>query len=197
MINYIFGFFIIVGIIYSFITSNLNSMTNIILKSSKNAFDMVLKLFPLIALWGGIMRIAEKSGLLKKISKGILPVLTKIFPEIPKDHVSLQYISSNIIANIFGLGNIATPFGIKAMKSMQELNHKKDTASNSMITFLVINTTGLTLIPTTVIGLRMAYNSSNPSSIIITSILATITATAVGLVANNFIIKSRKKRGSK
>ena len=192
MINYIFGFFIIIGIVYSILTNNVTAMSNIILKSSETALNMIIKLFPLLALWSGVMQIATSSGLIKKLTCKLNPILSKLFKEIPKDHKSLEYISSNIVANIFGLGNIATPFGIKAMKSLQELNKNKQVASNSMITFLVLNTTGLTLIPTTMISLRMAYKSVNPTSIIFVSILATSITTIVGLLVNNLIIKIRK-----
>ena len=112
---------------------------------------MIIKIFPVMALWLGLMNIAKNSGLLDKLSKKISPILKFLFPEIPKNHESLNYISSNIIANMFGLGNAATPFGLKAMKSLQKLNKNKDIASRSMITFLVINTSGVTIIPTTII----------------------------------------------
>ncbi|MEI3508059.1 MAG: nucleoside recognition domain-containing protein [Bacilli bacterium] len=123
--------------------------------SGKTTLDLIIQIFPLLAIWLGIMNIAKQSGLLEKASNFISPVLSKIFPEIPKGHESLGLISSNIIANLFGLGNAATPFGLKAMESLQKLNKEKDTASRRIITFLVINTCGVTLVPTTIISLRM------------------------------------------
>ena len=133
------------------------------------------------------MNIAKVSGLLNKFANMISPLLHKLFPEIPKGHESLSYIASNIVVNMAGLGSAATPFGLKAMKSLQELNHKKDTASRSMITFLVLNTSGVTLIPTTIISLRMMYNSSDPTAIVFACILATLCSTVCGLFIDRII----------
>ena len=141
-----------------------------------------MQIFPLISLWLGIMNIAKESGLLDKVSKLIYPLLHKIFPEIPKGHESLGYISSNIIANMFGLGNAATPFGLKAMKSLNDLNKNKDEASDSMVTFIIINTCGLCVIPTTIISLRMLYGSKDPSSIMIPCFLISFISLLFGLL---------------
>ena len=192
MINYIWGFFIIAGIIYAILTNNFEILNEEILNSSKTTLDLILKLFPMVALWTGIMNIAKESGLLQKFANKLSPILKKIFPEIPDNHESLGYIASNVVINMFGLGNAATPFGLKAMKSLQELNKDKTTASRSMITFLVLNTSGLTLIPTTVISLRMAYNSANPTEIVITSIIATVFSTVVGLIADRIFAKKNR-----
>lgn len=194
MVNYIWAFFIIIGIIYGIITNNFEAINNEILTSSKTTLDMVLKTFPLIALWTGIMNIARESKLLDKFSNFISPILGKLFPEIPKGHESLGYIASNIIINMFGLGSAATPFGLKAMKSLQEINPDKKTASRSMITFLVMNTSGLTLIPTTVISLRMMYNSANPTEIVVTTLIATVSSTVIGLIADRCFSKIRGRR---
>ena len=145
MVNKIWGFFIIIGIVACLLTGKVDVLNNEILESTKSSLDMIIKIFPVMALWLGIMRIATESGLLRKLSHFLSPLLRKLFPEIPKGHESLSLIASNITANMFGLGNAATPFGLKAMKSLQELNDKKDTASRSMITFLVLNTSGVTI----------------------------------------------------
>src|SRR5690554_3944847 len=147
MINKIWAFFIIVGVIYGIITDNIALINNEIIGSARTALDMFLTILPIITLWVGIMAIAKESGLIDKLAKLLSPILSFLFPDIPKNHESLGLISSNIIVNIFGLGSAATPFGLKAMKSLQELNKNKDTASRSMITFLVLNTSGVTLIP--------------------------------------------------
>lgn len=181
MINKIWGFFVIVGIIYCLATHNFNFLNNEIMNSAKDSFNMVVDMFPVIALWLGIMNIANKAGLLKKISKLFYPLLKVLFPEIPGNHESLDYISSNIAANMLGLGNAATPFGLKAMKSLQSLNPKKDVASRSMITFLIINTAGVTIIPTTVISLRMHHGSINPTEIIGATIITTIISLIFGI----------------
>ena len=187
MVNKIWGFFIIVGTFFALFNGKIEVINEEILTSCKSALDLVIQLFPVIALWLGVMKIASSSGLLEKISYKISPVLRFIFPEIPAGHPALGYISSNIIANIFGLGNAATPFGLKAMESLQELNPKKEEASRSMITFLVLNTSGLTLIPTTIISMRMLYKSVSPTEIIVPCILATTISTIVGLLLDRIL----------
>ena len=187
MVNKIWSFFIIVGIIFMVFTNKLELLNTTILNSTKTSLDMVLKIFPVMALWLGISKIAEESGLLKKIALKLSFVLKYIFPEIPKGHVSLSYISSNIVANMFGLGNAATPFGLKAMQSMQELNRKKDTASRSMITFLVINTSGITILPTTILSLRMMYNSVLPTQIVFPCFIISLLSTIIGLVIDRLL----------
>lgn len=194
MVNKIWGFFIIVGTLFALCNGKIDVINEEILTSCKSALDLVIQLFPVIALWLGVMKIASSSGLLEKISYKISPVLRFIFPEIPAGHPALGYISSNIIANIFGLGNAATPFGLKAMESLQTLNPKKDEASRSMITFLVLNTSGLTLIPTTIISMRMLYKSVSPTEIIVPCILATTISTIVGLLLDR-ILYYRSKHG--
>ena len=189
MVNKIWGFFIIIGIIFCLFTDNVDVINNEILNSCKTALDMTFKIFPVMALWLGIAKIAEVSGLLKKLSLKLSGILKFIFPEIPKGHQSLSYISSNIIANMFGLGNAATPFGLKAMQSLQELNTKKDAASRSMITFLVLNTSGVTIIPTTIISLRMMYGSVDPTSIVFPCIIITFTSTFIGLIIDRILAR--------
>ena len=153
---------------------------------------MVLDLLPIIVLWSGIMKIAEKSGLLYKVGNLVKPLLHKLFPSLKKDSKALGYITSNIVANAMGLGSAATPFGLKAMEEMQKENEKKEEASDAMITFLVLNTSGVTIVPTTVIALRMMYHSANPEEIIITAILATICSSIAGLTLDYF--RRRKNR---
>lgn len=189
MVNKIWGFFIIIGIIFCLFTDNVDVINNEILNSCKTALDMTFKIFPVMALWLGIAKIAEVSGLLKKLSLKLSGILKFIFPEIPKGHQSLSYISSNIIANMFGLGNAATPFGLKAMQSLQELNTKKDTASRSMITFLVLNTSGVTIIPTTIISLRMMYGSIDPTGVVFPCIIITFTSTFIGLIIDRILAR--------
>lgn len=191
MINKIWGLFIVVGSVFYLITNKVELLNTEILESTKSSLEMIIKIFPVMALWMGIMNIAKVSGLLQKFSKAISPLLRKIFPEIPPSHESLSLIASNIIANMFGLGNAATPFGLKAMKSLQELNDKKDTASRSMITFLVLNTSGVTIIPTTIISLRMMHGSTNPTEIVSACIIATFISTLSGLLMDRFLARRR------
>lgn len=181
MINYIWGVFIILGITYSIINKDPN-LTNNLLTSGKNSIDMILTILPLMCLWLGITKIAEASSLLTLVSKKLSKVVRIIFPEIPKDHPAIGYISSNIVMNMLGLGNAATPFGIKAMEKLKELNKNKDVASRSMITFLVINTSSVTIIPTTVISLRLLHGSIDSSEIIPVTILTTFISTFIALI---------------
>ena len=189
MVNIIWAVFIICGIIYAIITNNVDVVNNTIMASSKTSLDMIIQIFPVLALWMGLMNIAEKSKLLDKFSSFISPILIKLFPEVPRGHKALSYIASNIIADVFGLGSAATPFGLKAMESLQKLNKKKDTASRSMITFLIINTSGVTLIPTTVISMRMMYKSTNPTSILLACIIATSCSTIGGIFVDKLFAK--------
>lgn len=181
MINYKWGVFIILGITYSIINKDPN-LTNNLLTSGKNSIDMILTILPLMCLWLGITKIAQASSLLTLVSKKLSKVVRIIFPEIPKDHPAIGYISSNIVMNMLGLGNAATPFGIKAMEKLKELNQNKDVASRSMITFLVINTSSVTIIPTTVISLRLLHGSIDASEIIPVTILTTFISTFIALI---------------
>ena len=186
MINYLFGLFFIIGIIYSFITGN-NSISNEMLSASRTSIDIIISIIPVICLWLGIMNIAKKSGLLDKLASFLTPILKIIFPEIPKNNPCFSYIGTNIIMNMLGLGNAATPFGLKAIKEMQELNSKKDTATRSMITFLVLNTASVTIIPTTIISLRIMYGSINPESIIPYIIITSSLSCIIGLIIDRLI----------
>ncbi len=193
MINKIWGFFIIIGILFTCFFGSINDLNDTILNSASNGVQMILDLLPIIVLWSGIMKIAEKSGMLTKVGNFVKPVLSKLFPSLKKDSKALGYITSNIVANAMGLGSAATPFGLKAMEEMQKENDQKDVASDAMITFLVLNTSGVTIVPTTVIALRMMHGSTNPEEIILTSILATICASVAGLTLD-YIRRKRKKR---
>jgi len=191
MINYLFSLFFIIGIIYSFLTNNLN-ISNEMLVSATKGLELILTMLPLICLWLGIMNIAKKSGLLDKFAKILTPILKVIFPEIPKDSTCFSYIGSNIIMNMLGLGNAATPFGLKAIKKMQELNNKKDTATRSMITFLVLNTASVTIMPTTIISLRIMHGSINPESIIPYIIITSFLSCLVGLFIDRIFYLVKK-----
>lgn len=184
MVNKIWGFFIIVGVLFGILNGKITVINESILSSTTTTMEMILKIFPVIALWLGIMEIAKESGLLKKLSNLFKPLLSKLFPEIPKNHDSLGFISSNVVINMLGLGNAATPFGLKAMKSLSDLNGNSKTASKSMITFLILNTSGLTIIPTTVISLRMMYGSANPTEIVLATILSTVISTFLAILVD-------------
>ncbi len=192
MVNKIWAFLIFMAISYSLLTGNIETINTGILTHATSGVNLVLEMMPLIILWTGIMKIAEASGLLKIFSRLLNPLLSKLFPSLKKDHPALGYIASNIAANMLGLGSAATPFGLKAMEELEKDNPKKDTATEAMITFLVLNTAGVTLIPTTVIALRLMHGSKNPTEIIITSVIATAISSISGLTLDYFI--RRRKR---
>ena len=152
-------------------------------KMSNTAFEMTLGLTGTLTLWMGILKIGEDSGLVDKLARFLSPVLTKLFPEIPKNHPALGSIFMNISANMLGLDNAATPVGLKAMQELQSINEKKDTASNSMIMFLVLNTSGLTIIPVSIMAYRSKYGAADPADIFIPLLLTTMCSTLVGLLA--------------
>lgn len=192
MVNIIWAGLILIAIIYSLLTGEIDTINSGILTHATSGVNLILEMMPLIVLWTGIMKIAEKSGLLQVFAKALNPILRRLFPSLPKNHLALGYIASNIGANMLGLGSAATPFGLKAMDELQKDNPKKDTATEAMITFLVLNTGGVTLIPTTVIALRLMHGSANPTEIIITSILATAVSSASGLILDYFIRRRNK-----
>lgn len=192
MVSYIWFFLIVVGIVYSFLTGNISVINESILTNGADALELMLSIFPVIVLWSGIMKIAEEAGMLKKFAKILEPILSKLFPSVPKDNPALGFIASNIAANMMGLGSAATPFGLKAMTELQKINDKKDTASVPMITFLVLNTAGVTIVPTTVLALRIAYGSLNPSEIILPGTIATF-CSCIGAVTIDYFIRKRGK----
>ena len=191
MINKIWFFLIFIGLLYSFITGN-NNMNSIVLNSADEAYKLLVSMIPLIVLWSGIMNIANDSGLLHKFSKLLRPILKRLFPSVKSDK-PLDYIASNVAANMIGLGSAATPYGLKAMEELQKENNDKSKASEAMITFLVLNTGGVTLIPMTVISMRMMYGSINPTLIIIPSIIATLISSISGLVIDYIIRRKNAK----
>lgn len=182
MINFIFTFFLLGGIVYSFFTGNVLSVNESLIQSGEVAISMVLKIIPLLCLWLGVMKIASLSGLLSKLSLLFAKIIGPLFPELEKGDEALTYIATNIVMNIFGLGNAATPFGLKAFQLLQERNPKKEEASRSMITLLVMNTASVTLIPTTVISFRRLYHSTHPTEILIPCMIATVLSCLLGLV---------------
>lgn len=173
MVNLIWAFMAIVGIVYAMFNGTMDEVNKALFKSANDAVTLSIGLISILVFWLGIMKIAESAGILKALSKALMPVVSRLFPEIPEGHPAMGYILSNITANIFGLGNAATPMGLKAMEQMKQLSGT-ETASRSMITFLALNTSGLTLIPTTVIAIRMQYNSVSPTEIVGTTIITTV-----------------------
>jgi spore maturation protein SpmA len=167
----------------------MKDITNSSLSIASEAVKIALGLIGIMALWLGVMKVAEEAGLISLLARLLKPVMKRLFPEIPSDHPAIGSMIMNISANMLGLGNAATPFGLKAMEEMEKLNPNKGVASNSMVTFLAINTAGLTLIPATAIAVRAAAGSSNPAIIIGTSIFGATCATIAGVSAAKLIEK--------
>ena len=191
MVSILWAFLIIIGIIYAFLSGNISAINQSILVNANEAFELVISFLPTIVLWTGIMKIAEDAGLLTKFADLLRPVLSKLFPLVPKDNKALGYISSNIAANMLGLGSAATPFGLKAMSELQKINDDKKTASVPMITFLILNTAGVTIIPTLIIALRLGYGSKNPTEIIAPAVLSTI-CSSIAAITIDFFIRRKK-----
>ncbi len=165
------------------------AMMNSTFDSSKTAFEISLGLTGVLSLWLGVMKIGEKGGVVNAIARLLSPVFAKLFPDIPKGHPVTGSIFMNIAANMLGLDNAATPLGLKAMEQMQELNEKKDTASNPMIMFLVLNTSGLTIIPVSIMVYRAQMGAANPTDIFIPILLATFFSTLVGITVTSLFQK--------
>ncbi|MGL4366688.1 MAG: nucleoside recognition domain-containing protein [Brevinemataceae bacterium] len=183
MINIIWIFFISVGIITSFFTGKVEQVTEALFEYSKISVDILIGMVGTLTLWLGILKIAEKAGLIQSLSKLLRPILVRLFPEVPHDHPAMGNIVANIAANIFGLGNAATPFGIKAMQELQTLNPNKERATNAMVMFLAINTSSVTLISSSILAMRSAAESASPTITLGPTILSTTISTITAIIA--------------
>ena len=193
MINKIWASFIIIGIVYSFFTGRFDVINQEIMDCGSTSLDLFLAMFPMMILWSGIMNIAKKTGVLEWLSRKMKPLFRIIFPEIGENDETLGYIASNLTINMLGIHNASTPFGLKAMKCMQDKNKDKSTATRSMITFLVLNTSGVTLVATDIIAVRSMHGASNPTDLIFITIIATIVNSILALLMDRFLWKVSKK----
>jgi len=199
MLNYIWAFMIIVGIIYGSLTGNIKEVSNAALDAAGEAVALCITMMGVMALWVGLMEIAQTSGLIRKLTNGIQPFISFMFPRIPKNHIAREYISANIIANVLGLGWACTPAGLKAMEELSRLEEERGNpaylsdskgaggkrervASNEMCTFLILNISSLQLIPVNMIAYRQQYGSVNPAGIIAPAIAATFFSTVAAIV---------------
>ncbi len=189
MINYIWFFILLSGIVIGLVTGKGELLSQSIIKAASSPVELLIGMVGLLCLWCGVMKIAEKSGLTAKLAALMDPVLKRIFKTAGRDKKALGAIVMNLTANMMGLSNAATPFGIKAMEEMQRLNGDKDTASDDMALFLVLNAACIQLLPATVISLRAAAGSSNPGIIILPAIFATAAAAVVGVVCSKILEK--------
>ncbi|WP_017728114.1 nucleoside recognition domain-containing protein [Halalkalibacterium ligniniphilum] len=197
MINYIWVGMLIIGIAFAAVNGRMAEVNEAVFAGAKDAVTISFGLISVLVFWLGMMRIAQDAGLLKGLAFLMRGFISKIFPEVPPNHPAMGYILSNITANLFGLGNAATPMGLKAMEQLKELNGGKDTASRSMITLLAINTAGITLIPTTVISIRMSYGSVSPTEIVGTTVIASTCATIGALIIDRYFYHRKVRKGEK
>ena len=189
LLNIIWPIFIIISVVYAFLSGNIENVSNGIFESAEEAVKLTLTFFGTLCLWNGIIEIAKQTTLMQKLAKFLRPFINFLFPEMKKNEEAYEEISMNMVANLLGLGNAATPLGLKAMKTMQKENTKKDTLSNSMAMFIVINTASLQVIPTNIIAIRSSLNSTSPSGIILQVWIATIVAATVGITATKLMMK--------
>lgn len=210
MLNYIWAFMILAGVIYGAITGRMEDITNAALDSAGDAVSLCITMIGVMALWVGLMEIAQKSGLIAKLTRGIQPFISFLFPRIPKEHPAREYISTNLIANVLGLGWACTPAGLKAMEALAQLERERGNpaylaehkeapggvaeraASNEMCTFLILNISSLQLIPVNMIAYRQQYGSVNPAGIIAPAIVATAVSTGVAVVYCK--VRDRRRR---
>lgn len=189
MLNIIWPLFLIISFIYAIFNGRVSEVNNSIFESTKLAVDLSISLLGTICLWNGIMQIASKTSIVNHLTKILNPIMKKIFPDIKKEDKVHEEITMNIIANIMGLGNAATPLGLRAMKSMQKMNKDKDRLSNSMAMFIVLNTASIQIIPTTVIAIRNSLGSSNPTAMIIPVWIVTVCAAGSAILAAKILMK--------
>ena len=212
MLNYIWAFMILIGVVYGAFTGKMAEVTSAALDSAGDAVSLCITMIGVMALWVGLMEIAQKSGLIAKLTRGIQPFISFLFPRIPKGHPAREYIATNLIANVLGLGWACTPAGLKAMEELAKLEaergnpeylpetgkketvfgKKERTASKEMCDFLILNISSLQLIPVNMIVYRQQYGSVNPTAVIAPAIVATFFSTAVAVVFCK--IRNRKQK---
>ncbi|WP_326906612.1 nucleoside recognition domain-containing protein [Sedimentibacter sp. MB31-C6] len=192
MINGIWLGFIVIGVIVSIFTGNVQAVTDAAISFADTAVEIAIGLIGIMTLWLGIMAIAEKAGLIRGLAKALSPIMKRLFPDVPEDHPAMGAMIMNIAANILGLGNAATPFGLKAMEELNTLNEHKGVATDAMAMFLAINTSSVTLLPATVIGLRAAAGSTNATEVIGPIILATTISTVSAIILAKLFSKMKR-----
>lgn len=197
MVNLVWLLLLISGIITAAFNGNIEVVTSAAFESARTAVNIAFELVGIMALWLGLMKIAEKAGIVRFISLLVRPITRFIFPSIPSEHPAMGAIVMNISANVLGLGNAATPFGLKAMQELQKLNTEKKEASEAMCTLLAVNTSCITLIPATILGVRVASGSAEPAAVVGTTIFATSCAMVAALSCDRIFaaVWNKRKRG--
>jgi spore maturation protein A len=192
MLNIIWLVLLVGSVVVAVFTGHLRDVVSAVAEGAESGFKIALGFTGIMALWLGIMKIAQESGLVELLTRAISPVMRYLFPEIPRDHPAIGSMAMNMVANMLGLNNAATPLGIRAMKDLDELNERKGTATDSMCMFLAINTSSLQLVPAGAIALLAAGRSSDPTIIVFPALLATIVSTATGIAAAKLLSRMRR-----
>lgn len=194
MLNKIWPVFIILSFIYALLKSKMPELNDSIFNSCSQTVEMLLTFLGIMCMWNGIMQIIKETTLIDKIKKLLKPFMKFLFPELNKKSKAYEEMSMNIVANLLGLGNAATPLGLKAMQSLQEENENKETLSNTMIMFLVLNTASIQVIPTTIIAIRSSLGAENPAKIIVPVWISTIMAASAGIFTVKILSKRKEKK---
>ena len=197
MLNKLWGIMLLAGIVVAAFTGKIGDAGTAAIDSSKEAVTLCIAMLGVMSMWTGIMNVAKRAGLIDAMTKALRPALRFLFPDIPADHVVNEYIAANMIANMLGLGWAATPYGLKAMEQMKELNEGSHIASADMCTFLIINISSLQLIPVNIIAYRSQYGSVSPTSSIGMGLIATLVSTAVGIIFATLMRKIQRKSSNR
>lgn len=194
MLNKLWGFMILLGILFAAATGRIGTVGTAAIDSSKEAVTLCITMLGVMSMWTGLMNIAKKAGIIDALTKVLRPVLAFLFPGVPKEHAANEYMAANIISNVLGLGWAATPVGLKAMQELKQLNKGSHIASTDMCTFLILNISSLQLIPVNIIAYRSQYGSVSPTSILGMGLIATLISTTAGVVFSVIARKCSKKR---
>ncbi len=179
------------GALVAVVNDNLDGFTRGALEGATGAVTLAIGLVGTLALWLGLLRVAEEAGLTEWLARGVRPLMKRLFPDVPPEHPAMTAMVLNVAANALGLGNAATPLGLKAMEELQTLNPRRDTATDAMVLFLVINTSSVQLIPATVVAMRAAGGSENPTAIVGPTLLATLISTVIGITVAKLLARTR------
>ena len=194
MLNSIWPIFIIVSIAFAMVTGNIDKINSSIFESASTAVELTITMLGTMCLWSGIMEVAANTSIIDKILKLLRPILKRLFPKVEKDSKEYKEMCMNIVANLLGVGNAATPLGLKAMQTLQHKNNNKKALTDTMAMFIVLNTASLQIIPTTVISIRASLNSTDPTKIIVPVWIATISAAVAGISAIKIFSKIEEKK---
>lgn len=185
--NRVWAGMLLVSIVFAALSGNIGELANTFSNGAEKSLSLTIGLMGTLTLWSGLNRIAQKAGIVDALGVLLRPVISRLFPSLRNNPRALAAVMMNLIANLFGLGNAATPLGLEAMRLMQERNPEGEVATDAMCTLLTLNTTGLTIFPATVVGLRIAAGSNNPNAIVVSALLASLTATVIGLVVDRVL----------